>query len=254
MANSLSHVERRTSQRARVLNGSATREILKLTERPQMISFAGGIPSHTAFPLAALRDATTRAVHAPDADLFQCSTIDGYARLRGWIAREHSTAQHMVSPSNVLIANGSQQALDLVGKVLVDPQAAVLVECPTYLGALQSLSLYEPEFVNVQTDEYGIVSKALECIEPERVALLYLQPNFQNPTDAHLSFQRCKNVAKNAHSMGLIVIEDDPYAALAFDGKRLPSVHSMAPDNVTLNRCWRVRRGSPSLASTFRRR
>jgi len=232
MANTLSHAERRIAQRARSLNSSAIREILKLTERPSMISFAGGVPSPASFPLAALRDASRRATHAGSADPFQYSATEGYAPLREWIAREHSTSQPPVAPSNVLITSGSQQAFDLIGKVLVDPQSAVLVESPTYLGALQSLSLYEPEFVSVQTDEHGIVSKALEYIEPERAALLYLQPNFQNPTGARLPFQRRRKIAEIARRTGLIVVEDDPYAALAYDGRLLPTIHSMAPDNV----------------------
>jgi 2-aminoadipate transaminase len=232
MANKLSHAERRIAQRARSLNSSAIRETLKLTERPDMISFAGGVPSPDSFPLAALRDATVRATQASSADTFQYSATEGYAPLREWIAREHSTSQHPVAPQNVLITSGSQQAFDLIGKVLVDPQSAVLVERPTYLGALQSLSLYEPEFVSVQTDEHGIVSKALEYIEPERAALLYVQPNFQNPTGARLPFQRRRKIAEIAQRTGLMVVEDDPYAALAFDGGQLPSIHSMAPANV----------------------
>ncbi|MEX3896708.1 PLP-dependent aminotransferase family protein [Paraburkholderia sp. BR10954] len=232
MANKLSHAERRIAQRARSLNSSAIREILKLTERPEMISFAGGVPSPASFPLAALRDASARATHASSADSFQYSATEGYAPLREWIARAHSTSQHPVTPSNVLITSGSQQAFDLIGKVLVDPQSAVLVERPTYLGALQSLSLYEPEFVSVQTDDHGIVSKALEYIEPERAALLYLQPNFQNPTGTRLPFQRRRKIAEIARRTGLMVVEDDPYAALAFDAGQLPSIHSMAPDNV----------------------
>ncbi|WP_321930974.1 aminotransferase-like domain-containing protein [Paraburkholderia guartelaensis] len=232
MANPLSHTEQRIAQRARSLSSSAIREILKLTERQNMISFAGGIPSSASFPLAALRDASARATHAFSADTFQYSATEGYAPLREWIAREHSTSQHPVAASNVLITSGSQQAFDLIGKVLVDPQSAVLVERPTYLGALQALSLYEPEFVSVQTDERGIVSKALECIEPERAALLYVQPNFQNPTGARLSFQRRRKIAEIAQRTGLIVVEDNPYVALAFDGEQLPAIHSMAPDNV----------------------
>ncbi|MGF6294516.1 PLP-dependent aminotransferase family protein [Paraburkholderia youngii] len=233
MANTLSHAERRIAQRARSLNSSAIREILKLTERPEMISFAGGIPSPASFPLAALRDASARATHASSADAFQYSATEGYAPLREWIAREHSSRQHPVAPSNVLITSGSQQAFDLIGKVLVDPQSAVLVERPSYPGALQSLSLYEPEFVSVQTDEHGMVSKALEYVEPERAALLYLQPNFQNPTGARLPIQRRRKIAEIAQRTRLIVVEDDPYAALAFDGgQSLPTIHSMAPDNV----------------------
>ncbi|MEX3814670.1 PLP-dependent aminotransferase family protein [Paraburkholderia sp. BR13439] len=232
MANTLSHAERRIAQRARSLKSSAIREILKLTERPEIISFAGGVPSPASFPLAALRDASARATHASCADTFQYSATEGYAPLREWVARKHSTSQHPVSPSNVLITSGSQQGFDLIGKVLVDPQSAVLVERPTYLGALQSLSLYEPEFVSVQTDEHGIVSNALEYIEPERATLLYLQPNFQNPTGARLPIQRRRKIAEIAQCTGLIVVEDDPYAALAFDGRQLPSIHSMAPDNV----------------------
>ncbi|WP_233887008.1 aminotransferase-like domain-containing protein [Paraburkholderia flagellata] len=230
MAHTLSSAGRRIAQRARSLNSSAIREILKFTERPHMISFAGGMPLSATFGLPALREASVRASHG--AESFQYSTTEGYAPLREWIAREHSDSQHRVSPSSVLVTSGSQQAFDLIGKVLLDPHATVLVERPTYLGALQSLSLYEPEFVSVPMDEHGLVSKALESIGPERAALLYLQPNFQNPTGARLSFQRRRSIAEIARRTGLIIIEDDPYAALAFDGRQVPSIHSMAPDHV----------------------
>lgn len=215
------------SQRAQKLTSSAIREILKVTERPEVISFAGGLPSPDTFPVERLREHTARVLaDAPSAALHYGPT-EGYLALREWIA-----AQHGVSPANVLITTGSQQALDLLGKVLIDPGSRVLVETPTYLGALQAFSLSEPTFVSVPSDDDGPIVSELTPALTEGARFMYCLPNFQNPTGRRLPLERRRTLAELAAARGLLVVEDDPYGALSYRGDVLPSLHSMQPEAV----------------------
>jgi 2-aminoadipate transaminase len=149
------------SRRAQALTSSAIREILKVTERPEVISFAGGLPSPATFPIARMQEATDKVfAEAPQAAL-QYGPTEGFTPLREWVAARHSRDGVTVRPGQVLITTGSQQGLDLLGKVLIDEGSKVLVETPSYLGALQAFSLFEPNFVSVTSDEQGLVPSAL---------------------------------------------------------------------------------------------
>jgi 2-aminoadipate transaminase len=220
------------SQRAQKLTSSAIREILKVTERPEVISFAGGLPSPDTFPVERLRahaDAVLRSAPTP---ALQYGPTEGFLALREWIAKRHSTAGAAIDPANVLVTTGSQQALDLLGKVLIDAGSRVLVETPTYLGALQAFSLSEPSFVSVPSDDHGLTPAALT---PELLAgarFLYCLPNFQNPTGRRLPLARRQALTQLARDAGLLLIEDDPYAALSYAGDALPTMLSMNPDGV----------------------
>ncbi|MBV5337322.1 MAG: aminotransferase class I/II-fold pyridoxal phosphate-dependent enzyme, partial [Deltaproteobacteria bacterium] len=145
------------SQRARAIQSSAIREILKVTERPEVISFAGGLPSSETFPIERMRASLDRVLSANGREALQYSTTEGYAPLREWVAKRVSTPQAPVSPDEVLMVSGSQQGLDLLAKVLVDPGDSVLVETPTYLGALQSFSMFSPKYVSIASDENGLL-------------------------------------------------------------------------------------------------
>ncbi len=215
------------SRRASALSSSAIREILKVTERPEVISFAGGLPSPASFPVDALARAAVRvfARHAEAA--LQYGPTEGYAPLREWIA-----ARHGVAAERVLITTGSQQALDLLGKVLIDPGSAVLVETPTYLGALQAFSLYEPLFRALRSDDDGPVPEALDAAQAQGARFLYAQPNFQNPTGRRMPLARRRALVERARELGVLLVEDDPYGDLAYDGAQLPSLLSMHPDGV----------------------
>lgn len=220
------------SERARKLTSSAIREILKVTERPEVISFAGGLPSPATFPVEEMRVACDRILRDSPAAALQYSATEGYLPLREWVAQRYSVNGASVRPSQVLITTGSQQALDLLGKVLIDPASRVLVETPTYLGALQSFSMYEPNYVQVPTDEHGLIPEALNATLTAGARLLYAQPNFQNPTGRRLSLERRTALAAFAQRAGFPVIEDDPYAALDYAGTPLPTMLSMAPDHI----------------------
>jgi 2-aminoadipate transaminase len=220
------------SERARKLTSSAIREILKVTERPEVISFAGGLPSPATFPVEEMRVACDRILRDSPAAALQYSATEGYLPLREWVAQRYSVNGASIRPSQVLITTGSQQALDLLGKVLIDPTSRVLVETPTYLGALQSFSMYEPNYVQVPTDEHGLIPSSLDATLTAGARLLYAQPNFQNPTGRRLSLERRTALAVFAQRAGFPVIEDDPYGALDYAGAPLPTMLSMAPDHI----------------------
>jgi 2-aminoadipate transaminase len=215
------------SQRAQKLTSSAIREILKVTERPDVISFAGGLPSSATFPVARMRKACDEILATAGAQALQYGPTEGYMPLREWIARRHA-----VSADRVLITTGSQQGLDLLGKVLIDPGSRVLVETPTYLGALQSFSLSEPQFASVPSDDLGPVPQALTPQLTRDARFLYCLPNFQNPTARRIPAARRTELVRIAADQKLLLLEDDPYGELYYRGEPLPSLFSLNPDGV----------------------
>ncbi|MFZ2854162.1 MAG: PLP-dependent aminotransferase family protein [Rhodocyclaceae bacterium] len=221
--------DRLFSSRARALQSSAIREILKITERPEVISFAGGLPAPATFPVAEMRAAFDKVLANNGREALQYSTTEGFAPLREWIAARVGTPEAPVSADDVLIVSGSQQGLDLLAKTLVDPGDRVLVETPTYLGALQSFAMFAPQFVSVASDEDGLLPDAL--VESMRGAkFLYCLPNFQNPTGRLLPEDRRRRLAERARELDLLILEDDPYGALSYDGETPPSIRSLAPE------------------------
>jgi 2-aminoadipate transaminase len=215
------------SAAARRMSSSAIREILKITQRPDVISFAGGLPAPELFPLAAVRAATDRVLTDYGAAALQYSTTEGHLPLREWIAR-----QSRLTPDHVQIVSGSQQGLDLLGRVLIDPGDVVLVEQPTYLGALQAFASYQPRFVEVATDDDGIVPEALDeqLASLGTRALLYTVPTFQNPTGRTLPLRRRRQLLEITRRHGVTVIEDGPYNALRFRGECVPTLFELALD------------------------
>ncbi|THF62849.1 PLP-dependent aminotransferase family protein [Pseudothauera nasutitermitis] len=218
------HIE--FSRRAQALTSSAIREILKVTERPEVISFAGGLPAPESFPTDALARASVRVFARMAYTALQYGPTEGYAPLREWIAARHGT-----DPARVVVTTGSQQGLDLLGKVLIDPGSTVLVETPTYLGALQAFSLYEPAFRALPSDDDGPLPAALDE-STAGACFLYAQPNFQNPTGRRMPVARRADLVRRAQERGLLIVEDDPYGELAYDGERLPTLRSLNPDGV----------------------
>ena len=217
------------SERARAIQSSAIREILKVTERPEVISFAGGLPAPATFPVEEMRSALDRVLSTRGREALQYSTTEGFAPLRDWIARRLSTSDAPVSADEVLIVSGSQQGLDLLAKVLLDPGDVVLVETPTYLGALQAFSLFDPHYVSIASDENGLIPDALND-SMRGAKFLYCLPNFQNPTGRLLAEERRHDLVKRARELDLLILEDDPYGALSYDGETPPSIRSLAPE------------------------
>ena len=203
------------ARRADRLNPSTIREILKVTERPGIISLAGGLPSADTFPIAAMQEATARVLRETPREALQYAASEGYAPLREWVAADMATQGLVCDAGQVLITTGSQQGLDLVGKVLLDPGSTVAVESPTYLGALQAYAPYEPEFQAIEGDDEGPLPDSLRAARGAR--FVYLLPNFQNPSGRCIPAARRLALVQAAADIGLPIVEDHPYGDLWFD-------------------------------------
>ena len=205
------------ARRAERMNPSVIREILKITERPGIISLAGGLPSPDTFPIEAMREATTRVLADAPREALQYAASEGFGPLREWVAEHMGAKGLQLDPTQVLITTGSQQGLDLVGKILIDAGASVAVETPTYLGALQAFAPYEPEVVTVACDEHGPLPEDLGAAKGAR--FLYVLPNFQNPSGRCMGEARRVALSKAARDLGLPLVEDNPYGDLWFDAE-----------------------------------
>ncbi len=204
-----------TARRAARMSPSVIREIFRLSGRPDIVSLAGGLPSPESFPVDAMREASERVLHDAPREALQNASSEGYGPLREWVA-EHLAAQKLVvHPSQVLITTSSQQGLDLVGKVLIDPGSRVAVESPTSMSALQAFSPYEPEYVTLTCDDEGPLPQALE--EAGDARFVYVLPNFQNPGGRCLPAGRRYAFMAWATALGLPVVEDNPYGDLWYD-------------------------------------
>ena len=214
------------SERARKLTSSAIREILKVTERPGIISFAGGLPSPRTFPVSAFAKACEQVLAHDGAAALQYAASEGYRPLREEVAR---MLPWPVDADQVLITTGSQQGLDLVAKVLLDEGSRVLVERPTYLGALQAFAPMEPEVAGVAGDEEGIDVSDL-ARQRHGARFVYLLPNFQNPTGRTMSEARRQALVQTARELALPIVEDNPYGDLWFDAPPPGSLASRYPE------------------------
>lgn len=221
------------AQRAEKMNPSVIREILKVTEKPGIISFAGGLPSPQTFPIDAMREASERVLRDDGKAALQYAASEGYAPLREWVAQDLLKQGMHVSSDQVLITTGSQQGLDLVAKILIDAGSRILVETPTYLGALQAFTPMEPVAVGVDSDDHGVDADDLRAkvgTGADKARFVYLLPNFQNPTGRTMTEERRAAVAQVAVESGLPIIEDNPYGDLWFDAPPAPSLSSRHPE------------------------
>lgn len=218
------------ARRAERLNPSIIREILKVTERPGIVSLAGGLPAAEGFPVDAMREAAARVLTEAPREALQYAASEGFGPLRDWVAAQLATQGLKVDADQVLITTGSQQGLDLAGKVLLDPGSRVAVESPTYLGALQAFAPYEPEFVPVDCDDQGPVPTALQAARGAR--FLYMLPNFQNPSGRCIGAARRDALMAECLRLGLPVLEDNPYGDLWFDQPPAAPLAAHAPDQV----------------------
>lgn len=227
----ISPIEWKFSERAEQLKSSMIREILKVTQRPEVISFAGGLPSPETFPVERMRAAFDKVLSTTGKTALQYGPTDGFPPLREFIANSLSKNGAKIDASQVLMVSGSQQGLDLLGKVLLDEGSKAVVETPSYLGALQAFSVYRPEFVSVEMDEFGLRPDAV-AEKGKNARLLYCLPNFQNPTGLTLSQERRIELVETCARMRIPLLEDDPYGALCYRGEPLPKMLSMNPDGV----------------------
>lgn len=216
--------EYRYAQRTQRMGSSAIRELLKYTEKPDIISFAGGLPAPEVFPVEEFNAACDRVLREQGAMALQYSTTEGYLPLREMIARHSERYGIKITPENVLITSGSQQALDLLGKIFIDPGDRILVESPTYLAAIQAWNAYGAEFITVPMDDDGMNTDYLEEALRAGPKFIYVLPNFQNPTGVTLSMERRWKLIELADQYGVPIVEDDPYGQLRYEGEHLPSI------------------------------
>ncbi len=216
--------EKRFAQRVQQMKSSAIRELLKVTEQPEMISFAGGLPAPEVFPLERVEMATHKVLKERGEQALQYGATEGYRPLRELLAQRMSRGNLRLTLENVLIVSGSQQALDLLGKIMIDPGDCVVVEAPTYMGALQAWNSYGATYVTVPADEHGMQTDHLEEALQQNPKFIYVLPNFQNPTGVTLTEKRRHTLVDQARRYGVPFVEDDPYAELRFEGEHLPSL------------------------------
>lgn len=215
---------------------SFIREIFKYLEIEGMISFSGGFPNPESFPIAELSDAAKEVLDTEGKHILQYSGTQGYAPLREWIsARYLERFELKVDPSEILIVNGSQQALDLIAKVFINEGDGILMENPAYLGAIQSFSLFEPSFFHATLHEDGIdVDEVDRYLSTEKIKLMYTVPNFQNPSGITYSKENREALAKVIKKHDVILIEDDPYGELRFMGESQKPIKTYAYDQVIM--------------------
>src|ERR1700756_4878676 len=239
----------RYALRSKGIKSSAIRELLKITQRPEVISFAGGLPAPDVFPTERFREACTRVLEQQGSQALQYGATEGYEPLREMIARHTSRYGVKAKAENVLITSGSQQALDLIGKLLINPGDRVLLEAPTYLGALQAFNVYGAEYVSVPDDDDGLQTEMLEVPLRSGPKFMYVLPNFQNPGGTTLSESRRHELVQLADKFGIPVIEDDPYGQLRFEGAHLPPLVVLDRKNLGRDNGYSI--GNVIYLSTF---
>lgn len=230
------------SRRAQEMKASAIREILKITERPDVISFAGGLPAPELFPIEALKKACREVLDTFGPKSLQYSLTMGVLPLRETLAERFSARGLNVTTDNIFITGGSQQGLDLIAKVFLNEEDAILCENPTYLGAIQAFNACRPKYVTVEMDEEGIVTEQVEDrLKKHRVKFIYVVANFQNPSGITMSYGRRKRLVDLAQHYGVPIVDDNPYGELRYVGEDIPSLKSLGGDLVIeLGTCSKI--------------
>jgi 2-aminoadipate transaminase len=216
--------EYRYAHRMQKMGSSVIRELLKLTEQPDVISFAGGLPAPDVFPVEEFRAACNYVLDHFGPQALQYSTTEGYRPLREMIARHTARYAVEVTADNILITSGSQQALDFIGRLFLNRGDYIVVESPTYLGALQAWNAYGAQYIPVRADEDGMIVDELEAALRIGPKFIYILPNFQNPSGYTLSLERRQKLVELADKYGVPIVEDDPYGQLRYEGEHIPSV------------------------------
>jgi 2-aminoadipate transaminase len=224
--------EIRLAERADRMRSSVIRELLKYSQQPGIISLAGGLPAPELFPVREFKEACQHVLSKAPSVALQYGTTEGYPPLQEWLAETMSKYGIWVEPENILTVNGSQQGLDLIGKLFIDPDDCVITSRPTYLGALQAWNAYQACYQTVPLDDEGM------CVDEIETALdrgaspsfVYVLPNFHNPAGTTLPLERRKRLAEIARKHDLVIIEDDPYGELRYEGKDIMPIFRLAPE------------------------
>ncbi|MEH7120317.1 PLP-dependent aminotransferase family protein [Neobacillus vireti] len=219
-------MQNKFADRTHLVKPSETREILKVTERPEVISFAGGLPAPELFPVEALKEVCNIVLNEEGPASLQYSTTEGFIPLREAICQRMKVMDISTPIENVLITSGSQQAIDLTGRLFINEGDTIICESPTYLAAINAFKSYNPKFVEVAMDEEGMVMEQLEkkLQEHPNTKFIYTIPDFQNPTGRTLKLERRKKMIELANQYDVLIVEDNPYGAIRFAGEPLPPV------------------------------
>ncbi len=229
--------ESHLAERTKGMGSSVIRELLKFTQDPDIISFAGGLPAPELFPTREVEEACVYVAREQGRKALQYGATEGYSPLKEYLASSIHKYGIPATPENVLLTNGSQQALDLIGKIFIDPGRYVLTGRPTYLGAIQAWRAYQAKFHTMRLDEQGMVVDEIERAYHKVLedsgkppAFIYVLPNFHNPAGTTLSLERRIKLAEVATKLDLAVIEDDPYGQLRFEGEYITPICSLIPE------------------------
>ncbi len=208
------------------IKASEIRELLKLTQKPEIISFAGGLPAPESFPIEEFIKVTKEVLEESGEQALQYGPTEGFQPLREAIVERMSKVQVELKADNILVTSGSQQGLDFAAKLLINPGDIILCESPTYLGAINAFKAYEPKFIEIETDDHGMNMEILEKTlkENDNVKFIYAIPDFQNPSGKTWSLERRKKLVELANEYNVIIIEDNPYGELRFEGEFLPAI------------------------------
>lgn len=224
--------ERACSQRTQRMTSSIIRELLKYTQQPDVISFAGGMPAPEAFPIREVREACNYILKEMGPQALQYGPTEGYPPLKEYLAESMQKYGIPAVQGNILLTNGSQQALDLIGKVFIDEGDTIVVGRPTYLGALQAWNVYGPRYITVPLDDNGMQVELLDDIlKREKVKFIYILPNFHNPAGVTLSLERRYQLVRIAARYGTFIVEDDPYGQLRYEGEDIIPIISLHKEN-----------------------
>lgn len=221
------------SERSARMKSSVIRELLKLTMQPDMISFAGGLPAPELFPVREFKEACNYILehHGPQA--LQYGPTEGYPPLKEFLAESMQKYSVPAVPGNILMTNGSQQALDLVGRLFINNGDKILTDAPTYLGAIQAWRAYKPQFITIPLDDDGMDPERVEkTLQQHRIKFMYVLPNFHNPAGTTISYERRRRLVELAARYGAFIVEDDPYGELRFEGEDIAPLMSMHKENV----------------------
>ena len=239
----------RYAQRTKSVKSSIIRELLKLTQRPEVISFAGGLPAPEVFPVARFQEACQRVLATQATTALQYGPTEGYRPLRELIVAQMGRYGIVATVDNILITSGSQQALDLIAKLLINRGDRILVESPTYLGALQAFDLMGAEYVTVPVDDDGLQTCNMEQALRSGPKFMYILPNFQNPGGVTLSRKRRDELVELSDRYGIPIIEDDPYGQLRYEGEHISPLVVLDRTNLARDNGYKL--GNVIYLSTF---
>jgi len=217
------------ANRVKGMKSSVIRELLKLTQKQDVISFAGGLPAPELFPVSEFKATAVSVLDSNGEGALQYGQTGGYYPLRQYLAELSDT-----KPENTLITSGSQQALDLIGKLLINPGDKIVTEAPTYVGALQAFDAYQPEYLTVPVDD-SMTCRLEAILRKTAVKFVYVIPNYQNPSGNTMSLAERKRLVQLAERFGTLIVEDDPYRYLRYEGPRLPTLASLSENVIYLS-------------------